>query len=292
MKIKMKAKMKRTGSEAVVPDASKDEFTDRLALESAGFSFSDDGPMVVGVSIEGRENTGKSTLAYSACSLGPTVIFAPDPGSRVVKYFRDKGRQIGIKKFTTTLPPGIDAASMQDVADALIPRVEEFRDNVATVLSAGAKVVILDTGTEMFDMVRQAITGKMNPGLSDDFGKSMGQVNATMHGICKQIVQGGAHLVMLHKVTNKAGFDQDPRYEMRGWKDALYYMDVVLRCWHDVLDPKTESVESGAKRRFLVEVVKNKDDKAREGERIPWKKATGFADLMADLIPGWASRAR
>lgn len=262
----------------------------RASLESAGWALDDtDYAPRVTLDICGSENTGKTALALSSSSLGAVAYMAFDPGWEIVKKFRARGAAIGIKRYSTRIPDGVSPESWVDVADALHPEFERWLADLKEALGFGVKAVVLDTASEAYELVRLALMGRLNPNVTDDYGRAQGQVNAAMRSILKAVEDSGSHLVTLHKVSD---FNKDGVVSSRisGWKDITYYAPYRVRARYDFLNPDTDS--NDAPKFFQAEILKSKFQKELEGQRVRVAEEDGFETLCELMVPNWPKREK
>lgn len=266
----------------------KNDITSRLA--GAGWALDDEtyAPRVT-LDICGGENVGKSALALSASSLGPLAYMAFDPGWEIVKKFRAMGREIAVKRYSTRIPNDVPSEDWAGVSEAMHPEFERWQADLKQVLEIGVTTVVIDTASEAYELVRLALMGRLNPNVTDDYGRAQGQVNATMRSILKAVEDSGSHLIVLHKVSD---FNKDGVVSTRisGWKDITYYAPYRIRCRYDYLNPDTDS--NDAPKFFQAEVLKSKFVKELEGRRVRWEQEDGFAALCELMVPNWPTQPK
>lgn len=244
----------------------------------------------VTLDIVGGENTGKTALALSSSLLGPVAYMAFDPGWEIVKKFRQEmGRQIAVKRYSTKIPSSVNPDNWSGVADAMTPEYERWRADLIEVLEMGVTAVVLDTASEAYELVRLALMGRLNPNVTDDYGRAQGQVNSVMRSIFREIEDSGSHLVTLHKVSD---FNKDGVVSTRisGWKDITYYAPYRVRARYDYENPETDS--NSDPKFFFAEILKSKFDKSLEGRRVKVGQEDGFVTLAEMMVPGWPKRER
>lgn len=268
-------------------NASAEDIAAQLANE--GWDLEGDYSPRVTLDIIGGENTGKTALALSASLLGPCAYMSFDPGRETAKKFRSMGRVIAEKRYSTRIPGNIPSESWAEVAEAMHPEYERWRQDLVSVLAMGVTSVVIDTASEAYELVRLALMGRLNPNVTDDYGRAQGQVNATMRSILKEVEDAGSHLITIHKVSD---FNKDGVVSTRvnGWKDITYYAPYRVRARYDYANPDTDSNEDP--KFFFAEVLKSKIEKELEGKRVRVGQEDGFVTLAELMVPNWPKRAK
>lgn len=174
------------------------------------------------VSVEALEGVGKTTFALTA--PGPIAFINFDYGLEGV-----------IEKFQTVKPIYVAAVRLDFMGgkDQVIAAAEKelvkFETNYQTALRQ-ARSIVIDTGSEMWELLRLAEFGKLDKVLPHQYAS----VNQQMTRLIKLAYDGDANLILTHRL--KAEWINDKRtgeFEFAGMKDVPYLVQAHARMWID-----------------------------------------------------------
>lgn len=212
------------------------------AGEATGFS-----QVVVGkpkyrliVSVEGTEKCGKNHFAFTA--PGPLYFHDFDFGVEgVINKFLPGGAYHVPGKVIHRAGYKLDVragAAIQDAADTARPVWEKFKANYAEGLKKG-KTTVLDTGTEVYEVLRMAEFGKLTQVMPHHYGP----VNQAMKDIWRQAYDSDSNLIVLHRMKeewenklNSQGKEvgsKTGRWEMAGYKGTYFEAQVCCRAYKE-----------------------------------------------------------
>ncbi len=232
------------------------------------------------MSVEGQEGCGKSHFALTA--PGPIGYIDFDVGSEgVVEKFKKglKGcpkREIYLSKFripiTGKAAKKASAEVKQKFTSEAAKQAEPIWDKVVNdyvlALDGRFKTLIVDTGTEMHEMIRLARLGKLTEVMPENYGP----VNAEFRDLVRLAYDSDANVIFLHKmkeewVKRKGSNRSDPtgNYIRQGFNGMGYLMQVNLQMlwdkdWRKHYDTYDEA--------FTIEVTKCRHNAELRGEVI------------------------
>lgn len=274
----------------MAPKAKRDDSTILDQLASEGWNMEAEAGYVPRVTLDivGLENQGKTGLALSVSSLGPVAYMAFDPGWEIVEKFRKMGRKVAVKRYSTRIPDGVDPGDWPGVAEAMMPELERWTGDLARAAEIGVVAAVIDTASEAYELVRLALMGRLNPNITDDYGRAQGQVNAAMRSILKRIEDSGMHLITLHKISEFTKDGGATTTRVNGWKDISYYAPYRVRARYDFKDPDTDAFD--APKFFQAEILKSKFVPDLQGRRVMVSQEDGFEQLAEMMVPHWPAR--
>src|ERR1700723_169108 len=119
------------------------------------------------VNAEGEEKSGKNHFSFSA--PGPVYLHSFDIGNEgVVQKFQSE-KEIYIAEYELSMQPG--EASAVEVAEAAEKVWQQFISNYRDGLaSCGNGTTVVDTGTEMWELLRLARFGKLTQVMPHHYG--------------------------------------------------------------------------------------------------------------------------
>lgn len=90
--------------------------------------------------------------------------------------------------------------------------------------------VLIDTGTEAWELLRMARFGKLTQVMPQHYGP----VNAEMRELIREAYSSDKNLILLHKMTEIYANNQPTgKFGMAGFKDVPYNVQVNLLAWRD-----------------------------------------------------------
>lgn len=189
--------------------------------------------------IQGPEKTGKNHMAFGAPA--PIYIHSFDLGLEgVVEKFQNV-KEIQVAEYALEIQPG--EATEKEVGEAA-NRVWEkflsnFRDSIASTQAEGT--VIVDTGTEAWELLRLASFGRLVQVMPHMYGKP----NAEYRGMVRSSYDG-TNVIWLHKMVdeweNFAGSDgkekgrKTGRKVRKGFSDMAFLVQANVETWRNDLE--------------------------------------------------------
>ncbi len=176
-------------------------------------------PRRVVASVEGMEKTGKTHFALTAVKYAPPVYFISiDIGTEGVVTPDFSG--MPIRQLEIKVSEGDQVAQYKTQWD-------RFKAGYFAAVRNNQGTVIVDTGTEMYGLIRLAAFGR----LSQIMPHLYGPINADLASIVRVAYENtGVNVIFLHKmgaqwVDNK----RTGLWERKGWPDIGYQVQVNLR---------------------------------------------------------------
>jgi len=170
------------------------------------------------MNVEGTEKTGKTTFALSAPS--PIALFNLDVGTEGVvdQYLKEKSIWISTTNYRDTTDP-----------NEWVKMWEKMKAAWYAALGADLKdcrTLIMDTGTEMWELARLARFGKLTQVLPHHYGP----VNAEFRDLIRKSYDCDKNLILIHKQKDEYINDKATgRMKRAGFGDVghLVQMNVV-----------------------------------------------------------------
>jgi len=187
----------------------------RNSMIGAGFSPGKEvtiKPRIV-VSISGLEKCGKSHFALTA--PGPIAFFSIDTGEEGV-----------LNKFTKTKDVWIKEIAMadEDHVEASVKELDEFKKSYYfTLHSKDVRTIIVDTATELWEILRLARFGRLTQVMPYQYGP----VNKEYRMLIREAYKYDKNIILLHKM--KAAYVNDKKtgdYERAGFADTGFLVQV------------------------------------------------------------------
>ncbi len=171
------------------------------------------------INVTGKEKSGKTNMALTA--PGPIILFDFDYGLEgVVSKFA------GLKKVYTS-EFRISEIAVGRFESEWLRFVKEFK---ASLLEKEVRTVIVDTGTELWELIRLARFGKLTQVMPQHYGP----INAEMRGLIRDVYSSNKNLVILHKMSQVYINNQPTKdYAMAGFKDIPYSVQVNCLTWRE-----------------------------------------------------------
>jgi hypothetical protein len=194
-------------------------------------------------SVDGLEKQGKDHFALTA--PGPICIISTDNGlDGVVQKFQEE-KEIYIAEYRVTLAAtGMKKRTLEDMQE-LANACDKIWSNIMRdyndAMESGARTVIVDTATELWEVLRMARFGKLAQVKPHHYAP----VNAEFDGFIKDAYgHQGVNLLLLHKLTEewKDGADGQGRrtgeYKRSGFKGVAFAVQVNAAVWRDPEEKK------------------------------------------------------
>lgn len=219
------------------------------ALIKAGFSV----PQIpktqrVVVCSRARDKRGKTHWAMTA--PGPIAVVGLDTGTKEVasKFIGKKELICAYHKITGRLP---DISKTREAAEREWDTVRESL--IAATNHPKIRTLVVDTGTEIHELLRLARFGKLEQVMPHHYGP----VNKEMRDLVKLAYdREDLNVIWIHKEkkqykANKKGEDSwTGFYDMAGYADMPYLVDVTIEHYWKDPDP-----DEGTPGRFGIKVV-------------------------------------
>lgn len=171
------------------------------------------------VNVVGKEKQGKTNFGLTA--PGPIILFDLDYGLEgVVSKFA------GQKDIYPT-----EYRINEISANQFLATWERFKKElVAALKEKEVRSIVVDTGTEMWELIRLARFGKLTQVMPQHYGP----VNSELRGLIRDAYSSDKNLILLHKMTEVYRNNQPTgEYAMAGFKDIPYNVQVNVLCWRD-----------------------------------------------------------
>jgi hypothetical protein len=179
----------------------------------------------------GLQKHGKNHWGFTA--PGPIALHAFDEGwddtaNKFIKGFAGSVPKI-IKVCEYDVPEAVDkkrSVSLEEEADKIWSNfVANYRWSLDNFRS-----VIIDTSTEMWELLRLARFGALSTGQTTSFGP----VNAEMRKLLREAYNHNANVIFLQKLgKNYVNREWDGTYTPKGFGDMAYEVQVVVRLWRE-----------------------------------------------------------
>jgi hypothetical protein len=172
------------------------------------------------LSIEALEGSGKTRFALTA--PGPIAFINFDYGLEgVVEAFQ-------VKKpiYVANVKLNFDGSKDQ-IVKAAEQELTTFEKNYQTALKQ-AKTIVVDTGTELWELMRLAAFGKLAQVMPHHYAP----VNQEMTRLIKLAYDSDANLIVTHKLKEQWVNDKRTgQYEFAGMKDIPFLVQAHARLW-------------------------------------------------------------
>ena len=177
------------------------------------------------MSVEGQEKCGKTHFALTA--PGPIALIDMDTGLEGVVGKFAKEKEIYVKSYNWK-----DATSQAEWTSMWEDSKGAF---LAALKEKEIRTLIVDTGTEWYEMIRLARFGKLNKVAMAD-GKAVpfpyGPVNTEFRDLIKKVYEGDKNLILIHKLKKEYIKDTfTGKYERAGFGDIPYIVQLNMRVW-------------------------------------------------------------
>lgn len=173
---------------------------------------------------------GKTHFALTAPALN--FFQSLDQGTEgVIEKFPPAG--IRLAEYGLTVQPG--QGSEDDIAHAADKVWQKFISDYYQALNDPAcRTITWDTESEVWELLRLARFGVLNPKTGRDRGNVWGPVNAEMQGLIRAAMATDKNLIMLEKVKDTYKDDKKTgKRERKGFQDAAYQAQVVATARRD-----------------------------------------------------------
>lgn len=178
--------------------------------------------------MDGLEKRGKNHFALSA--PGPVGILSLDLGlDGVVQKFQNK-KEIWVAEHRVNTTALRAQHNMEDVAEVANEAWNNIMRDYDEMLASGAKSGIIDTATELWEILRLARFGKLDQVRPHHYGP----VNAEFREVIRKAYDTDMNLLLLHKMKDE--YKNDSRtgdVKRSGFSDMGFLVQVIVQCWRD-----------------------------------------------------------
>lgn len=183
------------------------------------------------LNIQGLEKTGKDHFSLTAPD--PIALLSFDVGLEGVINKFNKRKKIHIAEYELLAQPGVASeAEVEKEASKLWNQVvSDYRDAFA---SPSIRTVIIDTGSELWELKRLSEFGKMSANV-----QHYGPVNADFRRLLRIPYDTDKNFAMLHKMKDEwiRGADgksgKSGKLERAGMKDIGFLLQGNFQTWRD-----------------------------------------------------------
>jgi len=198
--------------------------------------------------IVGLEGQGKSSLAMTLAHVGPIGFVDIDQSSDRARRPDTKKAKAGIK----VLPVRYAVAPGEDATKSVCgPAWLRMANQVEEAAKSWAKGIVIDTGTEDWELIRLGSFGTLNP-KGNRMDRLYGPVNARYRTHLRSVYRANSkHLVTIHQLKDEYkdvmidGQKQSIKTGKQvpgGFKEIGYLADMRIRCFREKGDFKAEIV--------------------------------------------------
>lgn len=231
-------------------------------LKSLGFTDSKDRELLprIIVSISALEKQGKTHFSLTA----------PDP---IAFFSTDIGEEGVIEKFNKKIDILEVARIEEEAAEEAPEEWERFREAYLYCLQkAKIRTIILDTATEIWELLRMARFGRLTKVMPYQYGP----VNAEYRALIREAYKWDKNLILVHKMKSKYVNDKRTgEYERAGFNDTGYLVQLNVTAYR-------YSPEDGGK--FAVEIVDCRQQPDLNGMELEGKMCN-FQTLAGMAVP-------
>jgi len=196
--------------------------------------------------ITGLEGAGKSSLAMTLAEVGPLGYVDIDQSADRAKKPEGKKQRDGIKILPVRYAIGLSEETVKaNCAEAWF----NLEKRVGEAAARWAKGVVIDTGTEGWELIRLASFGTLTP-RGRRMDRLYGPVNAKYRQLHRTVYRThGKHLITIHQLKEeyvdrlKEGEMQSVRTGKMlraGFKEIGYLSDLAVRCYREDGEFKAE----------------------------------------------------
>lgn len=210
-------------------------------------------------SVSGLEKQGKSSFALSA--PGPLLYFNLDYGLEGVagKYAGDKDIYVKEYRFRRN-----------DTADKYNTLWCNFTTDYYSALKSKARTVVLDTATEVWELLRLTRFGKLTQVMPHHYGP----VNAEYMSLIREGYSYNKNVILLHKLKKQYVNDSfNGKYERAGFTNTGFLVQSNLEVFRDGLDGE-----------FYLKVLDCRQNSMLGGMEFPLSDEFSGFRFLAQLI--------
>ncbi len=213
------------------------------------------------VSVEAMEKQGKSHFSLTA--PGPIALFDFDTGLEGVihKFAKEKDIYVSdYRRLGNVLKP-----------EEYLAMWERFkREYVACIQEGPVRTIIMDTATEVWELLRLARFGKLTQVMPYHYGP----VNAEFRELIRLGYGSDKNLILLHKMKPEYVNDKSTgKYVRSGFGDTGFMVQVNIRLYRD-----SDNI-------FIMWIKDSRQNPDIAGIEIPISNVLGFPLLGTMVLP-------
>lgn len=185
------------------------------------------------VAIDGETGSGKNRLAFSFPS--PIAFMSFDPNyAKALTEARKAGAKVQIAKYSIPVVKP-DGKLAETVASVCGETWDQFAiDYMGALRDPKVRTVVIDTATELFELVTYAIYGKNVMVMPKDRGHAY----AAYRQVIREAENTDKNLVLLHKMKDEWKADKSTGNRIRaGYKDTAYSVVMELLMLKEPTEP-------------------------------------------------------
>lgn len=204
---------------------------------------------------------------------GPLAVIDLDEGmDGVIQEHQDK-KEIYVASHRSRL---IKIKGMEKGQDEAEEEWEAIRNEYIEALSdSQTRSVLVDTGTEMYELLRLAKFGKLSQVMPHQYGK----VNKEMQSMVDMAYDSNKNVMFSHKLKRQYVNDKATgEFEIAGWKDIQFACQVVCQQWKEPSEPFPD--------RFHMTLMDCRIAGGVEMEGMDWSGEQVNFPMLAALILG------
>lgn len=196
--------------------------------------------------ITGLEGGGKSSLAMTLAELGPIGYVNLDQSADRARKPNSKKAREGIKVLSTSYAASPNEEETKRICGEAWVGMERKVTRAAADWAAG---IVLDTGTEDWELIRLGSFGTLNP-RGNRMDRLYGPVNARYRMHLRNVYRTSRkHLVTIHQlkdeyqdkfIEGKQVSIRTGNYKPAGFKEIGYLCDLRVRCFREDGEFKAE----------------------------------------------------
>lgn len=231
------------------------------------------------VCVQGLEKRGKSHWALTAPD--PIAYMSLDIGTEGVVNKFINGELAAKEIYLSTYRNFVKRNSKGEVdtkatGDQAEKEWGKFVKDYETALDMGVRTVIVDTGSEMWELLRLSAFGKLDQVPSFMYGP----VNGAFRELVRQAYDNDTNLILIHKYKKQyKGSEWSGKFERAGFGDVGYLSQVVVECERKPIKKNGEGGE------FVTKVLDCRQNANLVGEEYEEEFST-FQMLACDVIQG------
>ena len=231
------------------------------------------------VCVQGLEKKGKTHFALTAPD--PIAFMSLDIGTEGVidKFINGEhgAKEIYLSEYRNfVVRNGKGEIDENRTTDGAIKEWARFTSDYDAALNMGVRTIIIDTASEMWELLRLSAFGKLAQVPSHLYGP----VNGTMREFVRKAYDHDVNLFLLHKVKKQyVGRDWSGNYERAGFGDMGFLAQIVVECGRNPLDKRGNGGE------FTLKVLDCRQNAELVGEEYEGEMVN-FPMLACDVMPG------
>lgn len=232
--------------------------------------------------IYGPEGSGKTRLAMTF--PGPIAYILTDfGGEQTARPFQDQ-KDIWIYKAETPNPKMVEG-SEANVLKYFKEVWSKFRKAHMACLNSGARTIVWDSATEIWQLLRLACFGKLSKVMPHQYDNANSEYAALINEVKNN---SACNFVLLHKVKDEYKNDQRTGDKIPSWWSSTpYNMEMTIGLGIDIPKAKDEEVTANS---FWAAVDKPHKENAMSKGKVVRGGMINIAPMICapplNLIPG------